>query len=104
MISTAASAISFDDNASIQRTDDMIAAHLEKQTIVMHINSGNFYQLNRVATRIWDQLDVPLTVHALCEKLCEIFEVAPDQCRADVSAFLTEMHAKGIVRVTPPAV
>lgn len=90
----------FADDARVERVEDMIAAEVEKEVVIMHIGSGNFYQLNSFGARIWDQLEAPATVGSLCTRLQGMFDVAPDVCRNDVTAFLTQLRDSGVVRIS----
>jgi hypothetical protein len=65
----------------------------------MHISSGNLFQLNRVATRIWDALDAPITVGNLFARLEAQFDVSPERCRTEVGALLVELQSQGLVRI-----
>jgi len=96
-------ATSFDDGAVIERAEDLTAAHIESELVIMHIGSGTLFQLNRIAARVWNALDAPITVGALYARIQEQFEVSPETCRADVGELLGELEAQGVVRITPPA-
>lgn len=105
MLSNDDVARSFDDGAVIERARDLTAAHIESELVIMHIGSGTMFQLNPVATRIWDALDTldaPVTVGALYARIQEQFEVSNETCRADVGALIGELASQGVVRVTSP--
>jgi hypothetical protein len=90
----------FADDARVERVEDMIAAEVENEVVIMHIGSGNFYQLNSFGARVWDQLETPATVASLCARLQEKFDVAPDVCRNDVTAFLIQLRDSGVIRIS----
>jgi len=74
-----------------------IAGRLSDELVMMDIDKGKYFSLNTVATRIWDLLDVPLSLDELCARLMEEYEVDPNQCRAEVTEVVNEMVKLGVV-------
>jgi Coenzyme PQQ synthesis protein D (PqqD) len=87
----------------IARRDEVIAVDLQGQTVILNVDSGLFYQLNPVGTRIWALLEAPSTVPHLCERLQDKFDVNAETCRRDVMDFIQRLGANGLldVRSTP---
>lgn len=79
--------------------ENLIQAPLAEELYMMHVEKGTYLYLNDVATLIWNRLREPITVAALCDALSGEFDVSPERCRADVLAFLRELHGKGMLRV-----
>ena len=90
------------DATVIARADDLTAAHIEAELVIMQISSGNLYHLNRVAARIWDSLDSPIPLGALVARIEEQFDVPAETCRSDIGALLREFESHGLIRMTPP--
>jgi len=79
------------------RNPETISGALHDQLVMMDIQQGKYFALNPVATRIWELLETPLNLEALCEKLLDEFDVTPEQCRLDVQEHLAEMQKLGLV-------
>lgn len=90
------------DETVISRADDLTAAHIESELVIMHIGSGNLFHLNRVATRIWDSLDAPITLGALYARIEEQFDVSAETCRAEVDELLRDFESHGLIKETTP--
>ncbi|HEX5182613.1 MAG TPA: PqqD family protein [Allosphingosinicella sp.] len=90
------------DETIVARAGDLTAAHIETELVIMHIGSGKLVQLNRVATRIWENLDPPIALGALYARIEDQFDVAPDTCRAEVGELLAAFEAQGLITMTPP--
>src|SRR5262245_54887800 len=90
------------DQTLVARTEDLTAAQIEAELVIMHISSGNLYHLNRVATRIWESLEIPITLGALYARIEEQFDVSAETCRADVDELLRELASHGLIKETPP--
>jgi hypothetical protein len=90
------------DHDLIARRDEVVAVDLKGQTVILDIDSGLFYQLNAVGTRIWAMLDAPSTVTRLCERLQDRFDVNAETCRRDVMEFIERLGANGLLEVRSP--
>ena len=79
------------------RNPETISGALHDQLVMMDIQQGKYFALNPVATRIWELLENPLTLDALCQTLLHEYDVTPEQCRLDVQEHLSEMRKLGLV-------
>ena len=89
------------ENARVERAVNMVAAEVEDEVVVLNIDSGYFFQLNRVGARIWALIETPRTFSDLCGGLQEAFDVSPEECRRDVGEFLQQLRTSGVITVTP---
>ncbi|MEE4176004.1 MAG: HPr-rel-A system PqqD family peptide chaperone [Bacteroides sp.] len=80
------------------RNPETISGALHDQLVMMDIKQGKYFALNPAATRIWELLENPLSLDALCKALLEEFDVSPDQCQQDVKEHLAEMQRLGLIR------
>ena len=69
---------------------------------MMSAEKGNYIGSHEVGARIWELIDTPQEVDALCAQLAEEFDVAPDVCRAEVESFLNELVKHGAIALDPP--
>jgi hypothetical protein len=52
-----------------------------------------------VGARVWELVQQPVSVSAICAALCEEYEVAQDQCERDVVELLNELSRNGLIDV-----
>jgi hypothetical protein len=76
----------------IQRKGEWLSATIGEESAMMSIETGNYLTLSRVGTRIWELIEQPTTVSALCARLTEEFDVTAEHCRAEVDQFLTDLR------------
>ena len=89
------------DDTIVQRRADLLANDLsERETVILDVDGGFYYGLKDVGKAIWDHIESPVSVHALCERLSEQFDVDPETCRAETTAFLQRLHDRGIIDAT----
>jgi hypothetical protein len=81
----------------LTRAEGILATELDDEVVLMSIERGAYYGVDKTARRIWDLLEVPQTVAELCTRLQEEFEVDDETCRRDVLAFVGLLHAEGLV-------
>ena len=63
------------------------------------INFGKMLALNETAAWLWQQAQAmgEFTIEALADKLCNEYEVTPDEARRDVAAIIDEWNAVNVV-------
>jgi hypothetical protein len=63
------------------------------------INFGKLIALNETAAWLWNQAQAmdDFTIEALAEKLCEEYEVTPDEARQDVADIIAEWREVNVV-------
>ena len=81
----------------IRRQENMIEASIDGETVMMNADSGHYYGLDSIATRIWQLLETPQTLQDLVNALVKEYEVTPEQCESDVTAFLQDMRVNDIL-------
>ena len=63
------------------------------------INFGKLLALNETAAWLWKQAQEmgDFTIEALAEKLCEEYDVTPDEAKADVADIIAEWQKVDVV-------
>jgi hypothetical protein len=67
---------------------DWFSAKVGDELMTMSAEKGNYIGPSEVGTRIWELIETPQEIGAVCAQLLQEFEVAPETCRAEVEAFL----------------
>jgi hypothetical protein len=90
----------------IARKGDWLAAKIGDELVMMSVAKGNYIGLSDVGARIWELMETPLEMDALCARLEAEYAVTPATCRAEVEAFLAELVEHGAASLdaaAPPA-
>jgi len=82
---------------SYQRISNSVGGLLDDELVMMDIEKGKYFSLNKVATHIWDLLKKPHTIPELCELLLSEYDVDPETCKKEVTVLLNEMDKLGLV-------
>jgi hypothetical protein len=90
-------------DTTVCRVDEVLASSLGDETVMMNMDQGQYYGLNVTGTWLWDVLVEPMAVRDLCDQLAAEFTVSPHQCERDVSTFVEDLVARGLVQVVSDA-
>ena len=82
----------------IIRCEELLEADVNGEIVALHIDKGQCYGMNSVASRIWQLLAEPTSPEQICARLVEEYEVDPAACRADVDALLADLQAEGLIK------
>ena len=86
------------EDSVVQRRKDLLATDLSRtESVLLDVKGGAYYGLRNVGKAIWDHLNSPVAVSTLCERLIEEFEVDPDTCRSETTAFLQKLQERGLI-------
>jgi Coenzyme PQQ synthesis protein D (PqqD) len=71
-------------------------AVLGDEAVLLDVQSGVYFGLDSVGTRIWQLLAGECTEEEINRQLLEEYDVDPEQLRADVAGFLRSLAEKGL--------
>jgi hypothetical protein len=97
-----ASELHLAQHATVVRNPGQLSADIDGEAVVLSIDAGRYYDLNRVGTRIWALVEQPISVAALIDVLVREFEVERKVCEEDVLVFLRQLHTGGLVQISEP--
>ena len=81
----------------ITRVSGMLATEVDGETVLMHVEQGQYYGLARTAHVIWLLLETPLTFEQLCAALTTRYAGAADVIKADTRRFVEQMAAEALI-------
>lgn len=85
----------------VRKDGDWLAAKVGDELVMMSAKKGNYVGLSEVGARIWEMIDTPQDLDAICARLQSEYDVAPETCRAEVEAFFSELVKHGVVALDP---
>ena len=81
----------------LQRHPDMVFSHIDDEVVMMSIETGEYYGLNPVASRIWELLEKPHTFKQLIDLMTNEFDIDETTCQKDMCTFLKQLIEKKLV-------
>ncbi len=82
---------------TVRRCQNHVMSSIGDDTVLLDLEQNDYFGMNAVGTRVWELLESARPVASLCRRLEEEFSVPPDQCQADVLAFLNQLAKEGLV-------
>jgi len=86
-------------DAQVVRSSEPVSAVAGDALMMFSVERGSYYGLNNIAAAIWQRIESPVVVAALCADLQQVFDVPPQRCEAEVLEFLQKLEAKGLLRL-----
>lgn len=83
----------------LARSDELLEAEIDGETVMLSIDKGEYYGLDAIGSEIWALLEGPRSVSEICTSMCERYDVEPDICERDVLAFLGDLVSDGSLQV-----
>ena len=86
-----------------KQAPDVVSRIIVDETILVPIRKkasdlNYIYNLNEVASRIWELLDGKRQVKELRDIIAEEFEVSPEQAESDLEGLLKQLETEGAVK------
>jgi hypothetical protein len=77
--------------------EDVLAAHLDGEAVLLHMDTKNYFRLNATAAHVYRGLERGLGRDALLDDLCAEFEVERDVASMELDRLLDDLAARGLV-------
>jgi len=84
----------------VRQKPDLVATEMADITVMFRVEQERYYGFEAVGSRIWQLLETPTTVAALCGRLQGEFDVPPDQCVREALAFVQQLYDEDLVVVS----
>ena len=77
--------------------DDVLAAHLEGEAVLLDLQTKRYYRLNATAARIWKGLEQALGPPQIVDALVDEFAVDAATAQAAMDRALEDLRLRGLV-------
>ncbi len=78
---------------------DVLMREVEGEAVLLHLDSGRYYGLDPVGTRMWVILTSAASVEAACAQLVGEYDVTPAVLREDVAEFVMQLVEQGLLEL-----
>lgn len=88
----------FSLNTSIAKDHHQVIDRVvDGEALLIHLQSGEYFSLNSIGTRIWESIDGVRTVEDLVDLVLEEYDVERAQAVADVLDLVNQLADEGLV-------
>ena len=85
-------------NTIVTQTKELVSSDLDGETVLLSIETGKYYNMDPIGSRIWELIKDPMSVSQLIDILLGEFEVDREQCEQEVLAFLNKLAGDHLIR------
>ena len=94
---TQAPVLSINLNQTIALSPDVISQEVSGETVLLDLESENYFGLDEVGTRIWQLIKETNDLHAIFDTLLGEYDVTEERLQQDLSVLLTEVEGLGLI-------
>ena len=84
-------------DARVRAAPELLCSDVGGEAVILNMESGIYFGLDPVGTRVWELLQAPRTPAEIRDELLAEFDVEPSRCEADVLRLLGGMRDEGLV-------
>ena len=90
-------------SSTVVVSPNQVSTTLGSDTVILGADAGQYFGLNEVGARVWELVQEPVAVAAICDALCAEYEVTREECQRDVLELLNELSQNGLLDVREPS-
>ncbi|MBN2068003.1 MAG: PqqD family protein [Opitutales bacterium] len=83
---------------TIVRNSELSFTEIDGETVVMNVETGNYYGIDEVGSRIWELLKEPLSIKDLCVSLTEEYDADLETIQGDLLPYLQELITENLIK------
>jgi len=89
-----------DINSTVKRNEEVFASEVDGEAVMMNIQTGKYYGLDEIGTRIWELMKEEIEVKKIINELRKEFDVSEQQCKKDVLTLLGDLEKNQLIEVS----
>jgi hypothetical protein len=86
-------------DTSVHIPKDVVFRELDGEAVILNLESGMYFGLDAIGTRIWRLVEEHGSLRAVWEAMQREFEAPGETLRSDLLTFIDELSAKGLVNL-----
>jgi len=90
-------------NQTIALSPDVISQEVSGETVLLDLESENYFGLDEVGTRIWQLIKETNDLNVIFDTLMEEYEVTEERLQQDLTVLLTEIEGLGLITLKTAA-
>ncbi|MGN7610904.1 lasso peptide biosynthesis PqqD family chaperone [Magnetococcales bacterium HHB-1] len=75
------------------------SSEIDNETILLSLEKGNYYSMGSIGQRVWQLIELPQSVEAVCQSLEQEYHVTPELCRTDTLNFLNQLAKENLILI-----
>ena len=84
-------------NQTIALSPDVVSQKVSEETVLLDLESENYFGLDEVGTRIWQLIKETNELQSIFDTLLEEYDISEARLQLDLTTLLTEIEGLGLV-------
>lgn len=86
-------------NAYMIKDDDVLFTSMGEDAVLLHVNRGDYYSLNKVGARLWVLTDGKKSITDLAVIITKEFDISQEEAEKDILEMAAQLEKEGLVKV-----
>jgi Coenzyme PQQ synthesis protein D (PqqD) len=86
-------------DSCVQINEQVLFQELEGEAVLLNLETGFYYGLDVVGTRIWELLKQQRQIPSVIESVVQEFDVIEKRCAEDLFRFLAELEKNDLITI-----
>ncbi|MDH4041458.1 MAG: PqqD family protein [Gammaproteobacteria bacterium] len=91
--------MNLDLNQTITLSPEVISQEVSGETVLLDLQSENYFGLDEVGTRIWQLIRETSDLQAIYQTLLAEYDVSEERLQQDLDNLLAEISGLGLIRL-----
>ena len=83
----------------VRNSHDVAETELDGNVVILHIESGKYYNFNQSSSDLWNWLNEPIPVSGLVRKLCDKYDCSEEIAIKDTLNFLKTLYLGKLLEI-----
>lgn len=84
-------------NQNLKISKDVLSQQVSGETVLLDLNSENYFGLDQIGTRIWQLLQEHGDVQKIYDTLLEEYDVDAELLKKDLGKMITKLNETGLI-------
>lgn len=86
-------------DATVRVPEDVVFRELDGEAVILNLESGMYFGLDEVGTRMWQLLDTHGSLRRTLEALEAEYDAPAERLAADLTEFVDSLRSRGLLAV-----
>lgn len=86
-------------NQTIALSPDVISQEVSGETVLLDLESENYFGLDEVGTRVWQLIKETNELQIIFDTLLKEYDVSEERLQLDLTTLLAEIEGMGLVKL-----
>ena len=87
-------------DSRVRISEDTVFRELDGESVILHLDSGMYYGLDPVGTRLWQLIDAHGTLRPVLDAAMQEFDVEPQVLEEDLLRLVSDLAGKRLLEVS----